>query len=275
MDDDSISDSRGDESTAGGSNKESAPQDSASQLLDGFDHDVRSPLANVKLAGDLLEAGGKRLSEDRLVELAAILSTETDRLRWMIDVLVTWHAFEFGRCRLERDWHTADELVGAAVARTSAMVDAVDVKARTEVRIGPEVVLVHGDAGHLEMVLTALLDVAFGLEPAPDQVEVQVRFDRRRADFRLLLPFAALPGAEQDGAQSCLRECLGRTNAPAAELSLALVRQVVAAHGGQLTQDRLSSSSQCAVMFDVHPGDDAPPPLSAEVCPGNSGSDSR
>ena len=87
-----------------------------STLLSSVSHDLRTPLATITgAASTLLQPGA--LTEEGRRELTGAIYEEAERLNRLVTNLLDMTRLESGSLRLNRDWHSMEELVGTALAR--------------------------------------------------------------------------------------------------------------------------------------------------------------
>jgi two-component system, OmpR family, sensor histidine kinase KdpD len=223
-------------------------------LLSSVSHDLRTPLAAITgAATSLLDAETVGGPERR--ELAQTIYEEGERLDRLVGNLLDMTRLESGRLRLRREWHSAEELVGGALARMEKAL----ALHRVVTAVPAGLPLVPVDALLVERVLVNLLDNAVKYTPAgatirvsaaaregqPPEVEIEV------ADNGPGLP----PGQEERVFEKFFRA------APAQRrgfgLGLAICRAIVNAHGGQIRAENRAAGG-VAFRFSL-PVEGAPP----------------
>ncbi len=86
-------------------------------ILSSVSHDLRTPLAAITgAASSLVEGQGEFNTVDRH-ELVRSIYREADRLDRLLTNLLDITRLEAGAVQLSKDWHSIDEVVGAALAR--------------------------------------------------------------------------------------------------------------------------------------------------------------
>jgi two-component system sensor histidine kinase KdpD len=90
-------------------------------LLAALSHDLRTPLAGLVGLADTL-----RMTQPPLVgeqaEIAEALQTEALRMSTQVNNLLDMARIESGEIRLNREWHSIEEIVGSAVRATARLV---------------------------------------------------------------------------------------------------------------------------------------------------------
>lgn len=197
-------------------------------------HELRTPLTAIAMFAETLLLGRERSEAERRRLLEA-LATETARLRERVDRLLEWGRIESGRRTYARD-----ELDLRKVARDAARVAGPTLAARRqtlELVVPEEPVPVGGDREALTDAAINLLANAsrYSAEGSPVELGVAVVegaarlwvTDRgvgipRRELRRIFRRFHRVPGQHSSGGDG------------GAGLGLAIVRDVVAGHGGRI-----------------------------------------
>ncbi len=246
----------------GTDNQESTPPageqrrtDDAEAALRCFAHDVCTPLANIKLAADLLDNAAGRMSEEALVELGANISSETDRLRWMFETIVEFSRLKMQGRKLRRHWHLAEDLTAAACRRLQRVREGCAV----DVHVEPDMALIQGDEGLLVLALATLLDNAAQCSTASQAIEVRVTADQQRC---LVEVYDAGPRLEDVGEVDEAVHCTGHasfTSPRNGGLGLLVSREIVEAHGGRLRVRNRPDAAGAVFSFTLDFGDEQPP----------------
>jgi len=197
-------------------------------LLSSVSHDFRTPLAAILGAADslLAEEGPKDAGVRR--ELLGTIHDETERLDRLIRNLLDMTRLESGAIMLRREWHPLEEIVGAALHRTSAILG--DRSVRTE--LPSDLPLVPIDGALLEQVLLNLLENAAKHTPSGTPIEVRAMRDGEGVAVEVADRGPGLPPEE-------LRRVFDKfhrvsTRAGGVGLGLAICDAIVRAHGGRI-----------------------------------------
>jgi two-component system sensor histidine kinase KdpD len=198
-------------------------------LLAALSHDLRTPLAGLVGAAELLAGSQPALSATQRV-MAASISERAMRMADMVTNLLDMARIQSGEIRLRLEWQSIEEIIGAAVkAAQGALGDR-----PLTIRISPEVPLVECDAVLIERVLANLLENAGKYTPAKTPVEITTRAVER--ELRVCVMDHGL-GVPQDQEESIF-EKFTRGNAESATagvgLGLAICRAIVEAHKGRI-----------------------------------------
>lgn len=207
-------------------------------LLSAISHDLRTPLTSiVGFASMLAEApGGKPLSA-REQELAEAIHDEALRMTGLVTNLLDMARLQEGSMRLNRQWSSIEEVVGAALSACRRML-----AGRTiEARVPPDLPLVRLDAVLVERLFANLLENASKYTPAASPITIgasTLEIDGQR--YVKVQVQDCGPGLPP-GMESRLFEKFTRGEKESAKpgigLGLAICRAIVEAHGGQIGAD--------------------------------------
>jgi two-component system sensor histidine kinase KdpD len=198
-------------------------------LLAALSHDLRTPLTILVGLAESLALTKPPLSPDQL-ETAAAIQDEARRMSTLVSNLLDMARIESGEVRLNLQWQPLEEVVGAALESTRAMLKLHHV----EVRLPRDLPLVRFDALLMERVLVNLLENASKYTPAGSTVTLaaEVAADKLRvsvADDGPGLPV----GSEERVFQKFTRG--DRESAtPGVGLGLAICRAIVESHHGRI-----------------------------------------
>jgi two-component system sensor histidine kinase KdpD len=190
-------------------------------LLASVSHDLRTPLTTIKaLARELRSAGDERL---------VVIEEEADRLNRMVGDLLDLSRIRADALALNLDINTAEELVGAALDRVSALPGAPAIQARINETNG--VMVGRFDFVHALRALANLLENALRHgEGKPVELHARRRGDR--LCFEVLDRGPGVPFAETERIFEPFH-ALGADRG--AGLGLAISRQIAEAQGGAVT----------------------------------------
>jgi two-component system, OmpR family, sensor histidine kinase MtrB len=198
-------------------------------VLGGIAHDLRNPLAGMKLGLEALQRG--RLGKSEL-RIRGRLERQVDQLARMIDDLLDATRIEAGSLELRRDEIDLREVIDDVVhhyAPTSP-----EHGITTRVSDGP--VLVWGDAMRLGQVVGNLLSNAIKFTPAGKAIDITLAREGDEAIVTVADQGVGIPADEQ--AQIFLPFRRGGSAAtPGVGLGLSIVRRIVVAHGGTIEVD--------------------------------------
>lgn len=229
-----------------------------SALLSAVSHDLRTPLSAITGAVSTVLESGERLDSVTRRELLEAARDEAERLNRLVQNLLQMTRLKAGVLPLDTDWHSMEEVVGAALARLASRLGDRPVTTR----LPAELPLIRIDDVLIEQVLINLLENAAKHSPVTAPIEVAVEPDTSavRVEVADRGPGIA-PGTEQRIFETFYR---GDPRAShGAGLGLAICEAIVRAHGGTI-EARNRRGGGLAVWFSL-PRGIAPPVVAAET----------
>jgi K+-sensing histidine kinase KdpD len=88
-----------------------------SVLLSSVSHDLRTPLASIKIAAETLVTEYPAIKPDEISELASMLLGEAEKLDHMLSNLLDITRLEDAFIRLNKEWQPIEDIVGAVLTR--------------------------------------------------------------------------------------------------------------------------------------------------------------
>jgi signal transduction histidine kinase len=216
-----------------------------SDFVSAVSHEFRSPLTSMRQLSEIL-AEGRVPSEERRQLYYETLVGETNRLERLVETLLN-----FGRMEARAHKYTFKELDAGELAEHAAASFEQELNhARQIERSGQENCWIHADAEALAVALRNLLDNA--VKYSPPQAPVSVAWTRTASQVAIQVrdQGAGVPESERRS----IFEKFVRGSAAAAlnvrgtGVGLAMVRQIVAAHGGEI---RLESQPGAGSRFTI------------------------
>lgn len=198
-------------------------------------HEIRAPLATIRLYAEMLEAGEMGVLDDHSARAVEVISGAAARLGSIAADLMDSALLERGLLPIQFETVWFDEVLSAAVsdARLAARRKELDVSAAGEL---PEMVIL-GDALRLRQVLDNLLSNAIKYSPAGSTVSVDAGVDGHWVWCRVTDEGQGIDDADQDR----LFTLFGRIDfgdsrqAAGLGLGLAISARIVEAHGGAIS----------------------------------------
>lgn len=227
-------------------------------FLANVSHELRTPLTSIQGFSQAMVDGAIREPED-YAEAGRIIGEETERMRRLVDELMSLSRLESGQVKMERSLLDVGELIRVALHRAQRYADERGLRLEAEVAKLPPV---RGDNHWLEQILANLLDNAIRYTPAGGTVTVRAQPET-----------FAEPGNGHRGpaAQSGISVCVHNTGSyiPPEDLprvferfyqvdrsranghsglGLAIVREIAQAHGGRV---EAASNAELGTSFVV------------------------
>lgn len=231
-------------------------------LLAAISHDYRTPLATMLGAASSLREQAGRLDTEQRARLAQVIVDECEQLGRLTNNTLQLARLDAPGLQLQLDWESAEEIVGAALARARRHAGGERVRARVE----PAVPLVRCDALLVAQLLDNLVDNALRYSAPPGPVELEVYLDAGQVVFAVRDRGPGMPEAERERLFEVFQrgEQGARDGTRGAGVGLALCRAVARAHGGELVlrpRRRGGASFECCLPAAE------PPRLAAEAAP--------
>lgn len=212
--------------------------DLQAEFVANVTHELRTPLAGIRLVAETLEAG-RGDDPERLHALTEMLSDEVRTLEDLVERVLSWRPFEMGPLGAGPcDRLAFGEMVRDVVAATARLPVARDVT--FEVVVASDLPAVLGDRGPIWHAIANLVHNAakFGGTAGPVRVRVSERDDR----VYLEVADQGVGIAPHDLTRVFQRFYRGSSGAGAGGygsggtgLGLAIVKSVIEAHGGEVT----------------------------------------
>jgi two-component system sensor histidine kinase KdpD len=198
-----------------------------STLLSSVSHDLRTPLAAITgAASSLLQPAPLDPAAERALKEA--IYDEADRLGRLVTNLLDMTRLESGSLRLNSDWQSLEELVGAALAR----LDRIRKGQPVEVSLPPDLPLVPVDGVLIEQVLVNLLDNALKYTEPGSPIRITAGVSGRTVTVEVADEGPGLPPGAEDRVFEKFYRATGRERGFG--LGLPICRAIVTAHGGRI-----------------------------------------
>jgi len=225
------------------------------EFLSNISHELRTPLTPIKGYAEMLRRRDVPRTQAR--EFLTGIIDSTDRLERVVDLLVSFAAFEAGRLRLRAEPLKVRELLDGLAQRWQAKLDPSHPLTK---RVARNLHDVLGDRRLLERSLDELLDNAVKYSPSGGKVSVTAKMSENGAgpsveisvtDHGIGIPEDRLDTVFDDFAQadaSATREFGGLG------LGLSFVRRIVLAHDGDiLCESKPGKGSTFSIVLPVMP----------------------
>ena len=198
-------------------------------LLSSVSHDLRTPLASITGGVSSLLESGDSLDAETQRELLRTVHEEAERLNRLVQNLLEMTRLESGAVQVRKDWHSIEELVGAALGRFNRRLG----QRPIVTRIPADLPLVALDPVLIEQVLVNLLDNALKYTPPESPIEIAARVDGDGVTVEVADRGPGLPPGEERRVFDKFYR--GRAVADrGVGLGLAICQGIVEAHGGRI-----------------------------------------
>jgi two-component system sensor histidine kinase KdpD len=209
-------------------------------ILDALAHEFKTPLTSMKAAaGDLLTS---RSITDRDRELMTIIDEDLDRFQALVSDAVQMLRIDAGDFVVRPGRHRLEEVVDGALRRFEQRLDG-----HTLVKHVPSTLTVDADRDLLALALRQLLDNALKYSPATSTIEIMAT-GNGQVDITVRNSASTIPEQEQPRVVERFFRGARARNIPGTGMGLAIVGQIVRAHGGTLT---LASSEDTGTSFTL------------------------
>ncbi|MBO9355462.1 DUF4118 domain-containing protein [Bordetella petrii] len=202
-------------------------------LLAAVSHDLKTPLTAIRGLAETLQQP-ERLTRDQHAELAGAIRGQAEELQRLVVNLLDLARMQSEGVRLNKEWHTLDEIVGSALARSERILS----HHRVTTDLPVDLPLVDVDALLIERVLVNLLDNA--AKYAGDGAAIKVRA-RASGDTVYVFLEDDGPGFPVQNTEVLFEPFergLKESSKAGVGLGLALCRSIIAAHGGTIRAEQ-------------------------------------
>lgn len=200
-------------------------------LLASISHDLRTPLAVMAGAGSTLEEHGDALDQQTRKSLAHSIATKAREMSDVISNVLDLMRFESGETVLRRDWHSADDLVGAALHRLEERLGQHPV----ELRLSDDLPAVFVDANLVVQVFANLFDNAAKYTLPGTRIVVSAVADGAYVRVTVDDEGPGLPQVDPARLFDKFQRGTGEDTIVGVGLGLSICRAIVEAHGGTIS----------------------------------------
>jgi two-component system sensor histidine kinase KdpD len=225
-------------------------------LLSSVSHDLRTPLAAITGAGTTLLQGEKLLDADSRRELTQTIVEEAEHLNRIIRNVLDMTRLESGGIKLNREWQSLEEIVGAVTNRMAGQFPAHPLT----INLPPALPLIPCDELLIEQVLRNLLENAIKYTPPGTSITLSALVREQEV---LVSVADRGPGIPPEAGERIFEKFVrGKHVGGGAGLGLAICQGIVSAHGGRIWLGNLPEGG-VAFTFALPVGQ-PPPPLEQE-----------
>ncbi len=216
-------------------------------LLANVTHDLRTPLAAIRMYAQTLQGGQLQDDPQQIRESLETIIRQTQWLDSMIDRLLTWRAAAKDRVNLQMTTKPLKETVEQAASRFSGMLAPGEVDLSLDVK--SEAPVVHDQQAIGAVVLNLLIN-AYKYTRSEKKIYILVEDRKRQVAISVADNGIGIPKRELrrifDPFYRFDSRLTGKSSG--AGLGLAIVRHIVKAHGGEV---RIESSENQGSRFTV------------------------
>lgn len=199
-------------------------------LLASISHDLRTPLTAIAGAGSMVAQTDFALDVYRRVTLGQMIEDTARDMTKLLSNVLELMRLESSHDAINRDWHSVDDLVGAALKRNERALSGRDL----ELDVPSDLPLIAVDASLIVQLLSNLLDNAGKYTPAGTRITVAARLYPTSLQLSVEDNGSGLRGvaAEQLFEEFARGRLHGR--AGGVGLGLAICRVIARLHGGEI-----------------------------------------
>jgi two-component system sensor histidine kinase KdpD len=214
-------------------------------LVGAVSHDLRTPLATMKVASSTLLDPSSRLSDSETRELYSLLDIQTDRLTRLVTSLLDMNRYDSGVLRVERHASVLLDLVGNALVGLRPALGEREVTLDLPASLPP----VDVDPILMEQVLANLIDNADRHAPEGEAIEVGAKLVDDHVVLSVTDRGKGVPAAERETVfQSFVQFDTGAR----AGLGLAIVKAFVDAHNERIwVEDAPTGGARFALTMAI------------------------
>ena len=214
-------------------------------LMGAVSHDLRTPLASIKVASSTLVESSESLSAADTLELHQLIDLQVDRLTMLVNNLLDMTRIQSGAFEVRPKAVSVQELVGDAVAamRTVLGTRVVELVADED---GP---LVDADATLVGQVLANLFDNAH--RHAPDKTPITVTARPDGAGRMVISVSDVGPGVPPEEREAVFERFVRFDTGGRSGLGLAIARAFVRAHGEDIWVEDRPPGSGATLSFTL------------------------
>lgn len=206
-----------------------------STLLSSVSHDLRTPLATITGAASTLLESGEHLDAATRHELLECVHEEAERLGRLVQNLLQMTRIESGPLQLRAEWHSIEEVIGAALARVEKQLG----RRHVTTQVPPELPLVPIDDVLIEQLLVNLLENAIKYTPPDSPIVVTAAATDRLMRVEVADRGPGLPPGEEERIFAKFYRGQGSPGRSSG-LGLAICEGIVGAHGGRIAARTLA-----------------------------------
>ena len=217
-------------------------------FLAGVVHDLRNPLAPLKIAAESGKRAGVLQDPASIGRFLTVISRQVDHLERMTTDLLDSARIEAGQVELQLEYCDVREVIRTV----QELFVTGSVSHQLEVTVPPDPVWIHADELRIQQVLTNLVSNAIKYSPDGGTITIAVQSTNEVASIAVTDPGI---GIEPDDLQRIFepfRRSARVESIPGVGLGLAVTRRLVIAHGGTIdVRSRPGAGTTFTVTFPL------------------------
>jgi two-component system sensor histidine kinase KdpD len=226
-------------------------------LLSAVSHDLRTPLTAIRGLAETLEQSTD-LSESGRTEAASAIRRQAEGLQSVVTNLLDLARMQSAGIRLNREWHSLDEIVGSALSRLGPALALRNL--RTD--LPSDLPLLEADASLIERVLVNLVDNALKYTPPDAKILIGAKAVGGSIYCFVEDNGPGLPPGDSEQLFEPFVRGQKESAISGVGLGLALCRSIIGAHGGTILAEAARPSG---TRFEIRLPLGAPPEVEEKM----------
>jgi len=207
-------------------------------FVNNFTHEFKTPLAVMKIAGDVLAQDNIIHQPDRLARYSGIIRHQTEHLQKQVEQLLKASSIENKKLPIKKESVNAQTLIEQALNKVQPLID--QRNAKIEVKNHKMPSDVHADEAHLELAVVNILENALKYSEDP---HIVVETGKEEADFFISIKDNGI-GIEKKYQKNIFKKFYrvptGNVhNVKGFGLGLNFVKRIIDAHDGKIKVNSL------------------------------------
>jgi two-component system, OmpR family, sensor histidine kinase KdpD len=199
-------------------------------LLAALSHDLRTPLTVLGGLAESLALTAPKLSSQQL-ETAQAIQDEARRMSTMVSNLLDMARIESGEVKLNLQWQPLEEVVGAALEASRAMLQ----RHTVVVQLPRDLPLIKFDAVAIERVLVNLLENVSKYTPPGSTVTLSAQVIGEELSVSVADNGPGLPAGREEAVFQKFTRGERESATPGVGLGLAICRAIIESHQGRIS----------------------------------------
>jgi two-component system sensor histidine kinase KdpD len=218
-----------------------------STLLDALAHEFKTPLTSIKAATTTLLPRKDLDTVGR--EMITIIDEEADRMNSLVSDSIELARIGSGPVKLEPSTWSANQLITAAVSQLRMLVEDREVQVVLDSAL-PDLYV---DRKLTELVLREVIGNALKFSPPSSPIKISSKRANQFAVIRVRNAGIGIPKNEQEAVfEKFYRSRDARDRVAGTGMGLAIAREIVEAHGGQISvESRVGNGAEFSLTFPL------------------------